>query len=124
MPVDIQNIIDKWLEITQSFNEPLASILKITDIGYLNDNFIYIICPDVVNLSYIDNHLDIILNQLEAEAGKIFNIKPILDTDYIKRYENLTSSYDSKSDNEESEILKSLLELLNIDSDITIETVD
>lgn len=124
MPSDIQNIMDKWLEITQSFNEPLASILKITDMGYLNDNFIYIICPDVVNLSYIDNHLDIILKQLETETGKIFNIKPILDTDYTKRYENLTSSYDSKSDNEESEILKSLLELLNIDDDITIETVD
>lgn len=118
IPEDIKNAINLWEQIKLEFSyAPLSASLQLTNAGYLNDSYYYIICPDEGNYHCIEKHLNELSQALEQKTGKVFQLKLILSNEFNFRYSKI---YGTKTDNDD---ISKVLNKINPEG-IVIEQID
>jgi DNA polymerase-3 subunit gamma/tau len=113
IPDDIKAAIKLWDDVKQGFELPFSAILSDTTAGYLEDNFYYIKCLNIVSQQSIDKNLDVLSNKLEEKTGKSFLLKTILQQDFEDRYGVLYGK--PKAEAESDAEFASLLGTLDLD---------
>lgn len=123
VPKDIKEHIDDWakLKVQNKLDKPLNSMIEDTEADYLDNNFYYIKCQSEFCRDYIDKKKDILIKELESISGKVFQLKPILETDFQYQYNKLYGKAEENSDKDLE--FESILKTLNL-KDVNVETID
>lgn len=108
IPEDIKSAVEIWKEIYKEFRLPFKIILQDTTAGYLEDNFLYIICIDIINQNYIEKRLDKLNKVLEEKLEKVFQLKTILKKDFEYEYSKLYGGIVDEDANFINNILKNI----------------
>lgn len=122
VPEDIKLAVEIWKEIYKEFRLPFKAILQDTTAGYLQDNFLYIICADIINQNYIEKRLDKLTKVLEEKMVKTFQLKTISKKDFEYEYSKLYVNTDNEVD-EDTKFINNILNNINIDG-IPIQKTD
>lgn len=121
IPEDIKAAIKIWSDIKTKFVDPLKSMLVDTKVGYLDNNLYYIRCNDVVCKGYIEKNLDKIEKEFENLTNKTFELKPILEEEFQRQYQNLYGVAENTNTNDNE--FNSLLSSLHLEN-VNVETID
>lgn len=112
IPEDIKAAIKLWNDVKQGYELPFSAILSDTTAGYLDDNFYYIKCLNIVSQQSIDKNIETLSSKLEEKTGKRFQLKTILQDDFDDRYARL---YGKAKKQQEDADFASLLGSLNLE---------
>ena len=89
VPEDIQKVKKEWKDIVSGFEMPERSYLETTDIGYMDDGRLSIVCDEPVYKDLIENKKEVVAEKLEEKFQKQFEIKTVEKKDYDE-YEKVT----------------------------------
>lgn len=97
IPEDMRDVLKNWRDICQKFAENDASFLNNTLAGFLDDQYLYIVCTDGFTESLLRRKSDIIEDMLKKIYDKEFSInivsKVIYDQKHKRKY-GIVDSFD------------------------------
>lgn len=89
VPEDIQKVKKEWKDIVSGFEMPERAYVEKTDIGYMDDGRLSVVCDEPVYKDLIENKKEVIAEKLEERFQKQFEIKTVEKKDYDE-YEKVT----------------------------------
>jgi len=96
IPDDIRNVLLDWSNFIRDFEPSFAPFIAKTQAGFLEDEHLYIVCPDIFTESHLRNRADYVANRLLKRYGLEFSIniiaKNFYDDRHRKKY-NLTDDF-------------------------------
>ncbi|MCL2396938.1 MAG: hypothetical protein FWC93_02625, partial [Defluviitaleaceae bacterium] len=86
IPADIQKALADWGNFIKDFEPNFAPFIAKTKAGYLEDEFLYIICPDLFTESHLRNRTEFIQDKLRGRYGVDFSINVLAKNFYDDRH--------------------------------------
>ena len=86
LPDDIRKAMQSWALFVKSFPANIAPFIAKAVPGYMEDEFLYIVCPDVFIESFLKGKTDIINDALKDAFGAVFSINIMAKNFYDERH--------------------------------------
>ena len=100
IPEDIRNVLLDWPNFIADFEPNFAPFIAKTQAGFLEDEHLYIVCPDIFTESHLRGRTDYIAAKLQNRYGLEFSVniiaKNFYDDRHRKKY-NLVDTFDYAS---------------------------
>ena len=85
VPQDIRAVLSDWRNFVEDFKKDLPFIEN-TRAGFLEDEYLYIVCPDLFMESHLRKHTDYIREKLQSRYGLDFNLNIMAKNFYDDRH--------------------------------------
>ena len=86
VPEDIRAVLLDWRSFTQEFDPSIASFIAKTQAGFLEDEYLYIVCDDIFIESHLRKRETIIQEKLQARYGLEFKLNIMAKNFYDDRH--------------------------------------
>ena len=105
LPEDRQHVKDQWILLRSEVEDaPLKSMLGQVEVGFKEDEFLYLICEYGALADMVEKGIDKIAAVLEKETGKSFQIRTTTKAEYNLWYEaNYGKQEDVATEEEDAE---------------------
>ena len=86
IPDDIRNVLLDWQNFINDFEPSFAPFMSKTQAGFLEDEHLYIVCPDLFLESHLRGRADYIATMLQKRYGLVFSVNIIAKNFYDDRH--------------------------------------
>jgi len=86
VPADIKTVLNEWQVFAQDLDPSLAPFVAKTKAGFLEDEYLYIVCEDIFAENHLRKREDAIKEKLRARYGLEFNLNIIAKNFYADRH--------------------------------------
>ncbi|MCL2376015.1 MAG: DNA polymerase III subunit gamma/tau [Defluviitaleaceae bacterium] len=86
IPEDIRNVLLDWPNFIKDFEASFAPFIGKTQAGFLEDEHLYIVCPDVFIESHLRRHAEYITDRLRKRYSLEFSVNIIAKNFYDDRH--------------------------------------
>ena len=86
IPEDIRNVLTDWPSFIKDFEPSFAPFISKTQAGFLEDEHLYIVCPDIFIESHLRGRADYIADRLRKRYGLEFSVNIIAKNFYDDRH--------------------------------------
>ncbi len=114
---DFEIVIKNWAKVCEKFEQTLSEYLKKAKPKNLEDEFLYIVSKIDFEKNRIDENKEKIQNVLEEMFNKKYNIKSILEEEFLSKFKKIASSSPKEDKGSIENQVKNLLptDTLNIE---------
>jgi hypothetical protein len=112
IPGDIRNVLLDWPNFIADFEPNLAPFIAKTQAGFLEDEHLYIVCPDIFTESHLRSRGDYLSSKLQQRYGLEFSVNIIAKNFYDDRHRrkyNLADDF-NYGGGDDMEKLKSMID--------------
>ncbi len=88
LPEDKKKVKEQWPMLRNDVEDiTLRSKLEKVDIGFKDDDYLYLVCEMPVYMTMVERKLDVIQNLLEKATGKAFELRTTTEQEFEQWYE-------------------------------------
>jgi len=98
LPEDCKKAVEIWRDVVANMDPVLKAKLQAVQLGYREDEFLYLVSPYPAHIDLISNHMTEIQKALDEHLGKEFLLKNIVKAEYDAWYK---AKYGSSEDGQE-----------------------
>jgi len=112
VPEDVRNVLLDWRSFAASVQKD-CPFIDGTQAGFLEDEYLYIVCPNIIMESHLRKHQDFLQERLQERYNLEFNLNIIAKNFYDDRHKrkyNLTDDFNYQSGSDTAHSLKNQLE--------------
>ncbi len=107
LPEDMKEIMDVWPELKSGFDAALKGLLSKVDLGYLEEDLLYLVCDNKAIEDIILKKEEEISEKLAERMGREFTLKAVTKGEYEQKRKTLYGEEEAKEEDLEFESLMS-----------------